>query len=259
MLRRTRRRRVVEEEVIEIVSDDSIEVWIKQKERKERERMKYEWNRLDSFDSSWLDKYKLDVSVAQRLAKTGFYAWSGNTKCFWCGLCKSSYFWEEGHDPETVHREESPDCKFITGQSDNVPIEERRMKYERNRLNSFCSWWLTYYQLDIAPRLAKAGFYRWGKGYTDYTACFSCRLYKPCYFWEEGHDPETVHRGESPDCEFITGQSDNVPIERRMMSEQNRLDSFTYKLDVSVTQRLAKAGFCCTYTGDTKWFFMRTV
>ena len=124
MLTRTRRR-VVEEEVTEVVNPNSFEAWMKQ-EREERERMKFERTRMESFPSWWLDIYHLDVSVVERLAEAGFYCtypWNlGNTECFSCRLSKHWSFWREGHDPETVHREDSPDCKFITGQSNNVPI-----------------------------------------------------------------------------------------------------------------------------------------
>ena len=47
-------RRVVEEEVTEVVGDDSIVALIEREEREERERMKYERNRLDSFPSFWI-------------------------------------------------------------------------------------------------------------------------------------------------------------------------------------------------------------
>ena len=193
MLTRTRRR-VVEEEVTEVLSDGSFGALMKQR----REWMRYEQNRLDSFNSIWLDVYQLDVSVAQRLAKAGFYHLDlGYTECFSCELCKHSSFWWKGHDPETVHREESPNCKFITGQSDNVPIE-RWMKYEQNRLDSFRSWGLDYHHLDIsdAQRLAKAGFY----SLYGVTFCFLCGLSKDWSFWRKRHDPETVHREERPDC-----------------------------------------------------------
>ena len=210
----------------EVVSPNSFEVYLKQereererreredrqrREREEREWMKYEQNRLDSFPSWWLHRYKLDVSVAVRLAKAGFYRlWFGDTQCFSCGLRINLSFWQEGLDPETVHRVESPNCEFITGQSDNVPIE-RRMKYEQNRLDSFT------YKLDVsvAQRLAKAGFY---STYTGDTECFSCGLRKDSSFWQEEHDPETVHSRESPNCEFITGLSDNVPINNNIFS-----------------------------------------
>ena len=176
--------------------------------KKKREGMKYEQNRLESFPSWWLD-----VSVTQRLTKAGFYYRLGDTQCFSCGLRKHVFFWEDGLDPETVHREESPYCKFITGHSGNVPIESW-MKYEENRLDSFDSSWLVYYQLDVsvAERLAKAGFYKLSIN----TVCFSCGLCKRLSFWQEGHDPETVHREESPDCKFITGQSGNVPIDNEL-------------------------------------------
>ena len=193
---------MVEEEVTEVVGFlDNYEVWRIRK----RELMKYEQNRLHSFTPELFD-----VSVAQRLPKAGFYClYGGATKCFSCGLYKHSSFWQEGYDPETVHREERPDCKFITGHSDNVPIPE--MKYEQNRRDSFNPDWLDFYQLDVsvAQRLAKAGFYR----FSCYTHCFWCGLYKHWTFWRNGNDPETVHREESPNCEFVTGQSGNVPID----------------------------------------------
>ena len=83
------------------------------------------------------------------------------------------------------------------------------MKYEKNRLKSLSSWWLNYYQLDagVAKRLAKAGFYCTLGG----TLCFSCGLSKSLSFWKQGYHPEMVHREERPDCEFLNGQSDNVP------------------------------------------------
>ena len=252
MFKKTTRRRVVEEEVTEVVS----------LEEEKRQRMKYEQKRLDSFALSLHKFFVLDVSVAQRLAKAGFYCSLGNTECFSCGLSQPLSFWKEGHDPETVHREESPNCKFITGQSDNVSIREW-MRYEHNRLDSFPSWCL---DVGVAQRLAKAGFYYNG----IYTVCFSCGLSKPFSLWREGHNPEMVHREESPDCEFVTGHSDNVTIQQererreqeleRMKYRQNRLDSFeprwldVYHLDVSVTQRLAKAGFYCDRYGSTVCF-----
>ena len=164
MLRRTRRR-VVEEEVTEVISPNRIVAFIEQRERREREereQMKSELNRLNSFNSWWLDKYQVDVSVRQHLTKAGFYHLGGTTRCFSCGLFKHATSLRRGYDPETVHHEESPNCKFITGQSDNVPIE-RWMRCEQNRLNSFPPWWGPVYQLDVSVthHLAKAGFCCW--------------------------------------------------------------------------------------------------
>ena len=232
----------------EIVSQGiSFEAFLKQ----QGERMRYEQSRWDSFTSWWLQYYHLDVSVAQHLAKAGFYCRFGYTECFSCGFSKHPSFWREGHDPETIHRQLNPDCEFITGQSDNVPIE-RYMRYERNRLDSFPSWWLLVYQFHVSTiqRLAKAGFYC---SYDYYTKCFSCGLCKRATFWQEGHDPETVHRRECWNCKFITGQSDNVLTDKLLKYEKNRLNSFDsswfvidyHHLDVSVAQRLAKAGFYC--------------
>ena len=116
----------------EVVSlDKSLEDWMKQN----RNRTNYEKNRLDSFTSKWLHYYHLDVSVAQRLAKAGFYCdvhtecfshglclVRVSTECFSCGLRIPPYFWREEHDPEAIHRTESPNCLFINSQSGNVPI-----------------------------------------------------------------------------------------------------------------------------------------
>ena len=122
MLMRTRRRRVVEEETAVVSLDISLCTLLKGIEQQEREPMKYEQNRLDSFDLSWIDYHHFDVSVAQRLARAGFYRRFDITECFSCRLLKPPDFWKEDHDPETVHGRERPNCEFITGQSDNVPI-----------------------------------------------------------------------------------------------------------------------------------------
>ena len=210
MLIRTRRR-VVEEQVTEVVSHDSFEARVKQRP----ERMNYEHNRLDSLESLLFDDdYNFDISIKHRLAKAGFYESCCNTVCFWCGLDKDWRFWLEDHDPETVHRKESPDCEFVTGQSDNVPIGD--MKYEQNRLDSFSSWWLDSHHLPVSVtrRLAKEGIYY--SSYGGYTECFSCELRRTRSFRREDHDPEKVHRKESPNCLFVTGKSDNVPINNEL-------------------------------------------
>ena len=123
------RRRVVEE-VTQVISDTNIDDDAGGEHKKQlRQRMKYERERRRSFDlQSWLYPSRLDLTVAQLLAKNGFYncgkiEFSFSTACFSCGLQRPAFFWQEGNDPERVHREESPDCLFINGQSDNVPID----------------------------------------------------------------------------------------------------------------------------------------
>ena len=102
----------------EVVGLNSIEAYLK----REHEHMKFEQNRLDSFDSRWFDVYQ-EANVPGRLARAGFYRTHGDyTECFSCGLSKHLSFWWMAHDPEKIHREERPNCKFITGQSDNVPM-----------------------------------------------------------------------------------------------------------------------------------------
>ena len=106
------RRRVVEEEVTEIINSTNTN---------DAQGMKYEKNRLKSLSSWWLNYYQLDAGVAKRLAKAGFYCTLGGTLCFSCGLSKSLSFWKQGYHPEMVHWEERPDCKFLNGQSNDVP------------------------------------------------------------------------------------------------------------------------------------------
>ena len=89
------------EEVTEVVSDDSsCEALIKQEREQKRERMKYEKNRLDSFDPRWLNLHHMDVSVVKHLAKAGFYHDNIiSTECFSCGLKKHLLFWQKGPRP----------------------------------------------------------------------------------------------------------------------------------------------------------------
>ena len=230
MFKKTTRRQVVEEEVTEEVTSANnsfFETYIKPGRR---ERMKYEYNRLQSLGSGWLFPHHLDINIAQRLVKSGFCgSWcTVYTECFSCELRKAWSFWlEEGPDPETVHRELRPDCEFVTSQSDNVPIREQ-MKYERHRLDSFNSGWVNKYplELSVAQRLARAGFYHQWFGHTK---CFSCELHKNSSFWEEAHDAETVHREESPDCKFTTGQSDNVPTDNELQDNSKTSTDTSYQ------------------------------
>ena len=122
----TRRRRVVKEEVTQVIGNNTSD------DETLRELMKEEKNRRCSFPSRCFDFFLLDVNVTRRLAAAGFYYNnSGLTVCFSCGLWKSLMFWKEGHDPETVHLTERPLCKFLNGASDNVPIDvEKRNSFK---------------------------------------------------------------------------------------------------------------------------------
>ena len=128
-------RRVVEEEVTEVVCDDSsfntmvqeiIQLQGHLDQKQESEQMKYEQNRRDSFSSWWLNCFELDEGVAQCLTKAGFYCNGFATKCFSCDLTEPPFIWQDGHDPETLHFEKSPDCLFVKGQSNNVPIDAKQ-------------------------------------------------------------------------------------------------------------------------------------
>ena len=168
------RRRVVEEELTEVIDytngDDSRKKW-----------MKYEKKRLDSFPLWSLNHHRLDVSDARRFTRAGFYCYGFGTECFSCGLRKHRSFWLKGHDPDTVHRSERPNCEFVKGQRNSVSIDTEQ--------------WLS--DVSLAQSLARAGFYR---THGDNTECFTCWLLKLSFFWWERHDPETVHPEGSPNC-----------------------------------------------------------
>ena len=129
------RRQVMEEEVTEVISDDSSFEAVVQEiinlqeghgQEQEQEQMNYEQNRRDSFSSWWLDNFGLDDGIADRLTKAGFYCRGFVTRCFSCELSESAYFWQDGHEPDRVHREKRPDCLFVKGQSNNVPIDTKQ-------------------------------------------------------------------------------------------------------------------------------------
>ena len=95
-----------------------------------REQMRYEKNRLETFPSWLCDCYQVNT---QHLAKAGLYhTVSGGTECFSCGMWKYSSYWQEGHDPDAVHCKERPNCLFVKGLSDNVPIsnEEQGVRHQ---------------------------------------------------------------------------------------------------------------------------------
>ena len=167
----TGRRRIVEEEVTQVITNtNSDDNW--------KTLMKYEENRLDSFKLLHTNQPHLDMNLVQRLARAGFYRPHGlYTECFSCGLREDVAFTLGGKDPEKVHNELRPNCGFVK----QLGKLRDQMKYELNRLYSFPSWWLKDYQLDasITARLARAGFFYSENG----TECFSCRMWKPLSLW----------------------------------------------------------------------------
>ena len=123
MLVTRRRVRVVEEEVTEVITNTN-------NTDTRRELKRYEKNRLETFPSWLCDSYKVNP---QHLARAGFYCTeSGGTECFSCGMWKYSSYWQEGHDPDAVHHKERPNCLFVNGLSDNVPIsnEEQGVRHQ---------------------------------------------------------------------------------------------------------------------------------
>ncbi|KAK3585624.1 hypothetical protein CHS0354_004541 [Potamilus streckersoni] len=86
----------------------------------ERERMSYEWLRLQTF----INYPASAPGSGIRLARAGFY-YSGNstvTVCYACGGQHSG--WNFHDDPLEIHRRISPDCPFLRGNPTypNVPI-----------------------------------------------------------------------------------------------------------------------------------------
>ena len=128
----------MEEEVTQVVSDTNINDEWRARGKLRIKRMRYEKRRLDSFEPCWLDRHQLDVIASQRLSRNGFYRTvSGGTVCFSCGLWKHADFWQNGYNPVTVHRKDSPNCKFVNGLSKNVPIEPKKQCSIRiNTLNT---------------------------------------------------------------------------------------------------------------------------
>lgn len=85
-----------------------------------------------------------------------------------------------------------------------IPVELR--KYERCRLDSFKEW---PPESGMDPkRLAKAGFY--STGIKDQVKCFSC--HGIIENWQFGDVAIAKHKIMFPQCLFIRGQSDNVPL-----------------------------------------------
>ena len=110
------KRRVVQEEVAQYVSNDYLE---RKKKEPYEPMMKYEQDqdRLDSFSES------RDVYFKKRIAKAGFYCSPGGRSIgFSTRQRKRWTLFGKEHDPETVYGSERPNSKFITGQCDIVPI-----------------------------------------------------------------------------------------------------------------------------------------
>ncbi|XP_064615418.1 E3 ubiquitin-protein ligase XIAP-like isoform X2 [Liolophura sinensis] len=84
----------------------------------EKEEMKYEWLRLQSFQN-WPTRAIPFPSV---LAKAGFLYSKTADKvvCFSCGGVVEG--WQRDMTPMDVHREKFPHCKFVAGREENYPI-----------------------------------------------------------------------------------------------------------------------------------------
>lgn len=83
--------------------------------------MKYEWNRLMSYDNSWDNT----ILPAEQLAAAGFFHLIGNKVM--CVFCKGQVSdWEREEDPRLMHAYHFPLCPFVMNDDvGNIPIKSR--------------------------------------------------------------------------------------------------------------------------------------
>ncbi|XP_030001254.1 E3 ubiquitin-protein ligase XIAP [Sphaeramia orbicularis] len=164
------------------------------------------------------------------------------------------------------YNEEEEDLRFrlSTGEVEDestYPMAPH-MKSEEARLQTFSSWPTT---APVRPRdLAEAGLYYLGKN--DQVQCFCCGGMLGA--WEVGDSAWGEHNKHFPNCFFILGHDvGNIPFQRgieeeeggssqhanthvSMGSYEERLDSFAGVQHPIDPERLARAGFYSTGTGD---------
>ena len=155
----TRRRRIVEEEVTQVITNtNSDDNWKKCNGSMRRTA----WTVLNCGIQPNLTWMWISFNVSRELDFTAHMAFT--LSAFSCGLRKDVAFWLGGiRTLEKVHSELRPNCDFVK----QLGKLRDQMKYELNRLYSFSSWWLKDYQLDasVTARLARAGFFYSRKRY----------------------------------------------------------------------------------------------
>ncbi|XP_034453580.1 E3 ubiquitin-protein ligase XIAP [Hippoglossus hippoglossus] len=242
-------------------------------------------SRLDSFRGSSLAQQV----PAERLAQAGFYLTgpADRVRCFSCQRTVEN--WHSGDRPVERHKEVSPFCTFLScshrtsmnpGSICNAETEDLEyrlrtgsvvdestypmaphMRSEEARLQTFSSW------PSFAPvrpqDLAQAGLYYLGEG--DRVQCFCCGGMLGA--WEPEDTAWGEHTKHYPCCYFILGHDvGNIPfqggIEEELGSRQHqharvpmgsfeeRLGSFAGVQHPIDHDRLARAGFYSTETGD---------
>ena len=90
--------------------------------------------------------------------------------------------------------------------AEHMSCEMLRMNSFKHRPDSYKGVWPSH--------LARAGLYYDPR--SEATICFACVFRKPASFWVKGRNPFHLHRIESPNCRYITGDiKDNVPFHTR--------------------------------------------
>lgn len=113
---------------------------------------------------------------------------------------------------------EGPILALLTKESHEI------FKYESNRLKTFSSWPTT--APITADRLARAGFYY--SGDKTSVTCFECggRINE----WSLNDVAITKHRHYFPNCKFVIGNSDDIPL---VVSKQPNNQSLNHRLLLS--------------------------
>jgi baculoviral IAP repeat-containing protein 7/8 len=156
--------------------------------------------RLKTFDTYTgpLDK--------DNLAKNGFMFTKDKTiECFVCGCTRSN--WSHGDDPEKIHQQLSPNCKFRLALSCNP--SDVRQSNANNRMiqySLFASFSSRLESFRTRPcnqspeELASAGFVHIGP--QDQTLCYACG--GVLARWQITSNPWTEHIKHFPECYHLS-------------------------------------------------------
>lgn len=116
---------------------------IKQAEKKDvtesdiLQQMKYECNRLYTFQNKW----PLQYISPKSLAEAGFFylQHEDRVQCPFCEII--IYNWTQDDKPLREHIKKSPKCPFLMGQEvGNIPLSEKRQSIvDLSRFNNVCS------------------------------------------------------------------------------------------------------------------------
>eukprot|EP00286_Rhodomonas_abbreviata_P021672 CAMPEP_0181301058 /NCGR_PEP_ID=MMETSP1101-20121128/7220_1 /TAXON_ID=46948 /ORGANISM="Rhodomonas abbreviata, Strain Caron Lab Isolate" /LENGTH=202 /DNA_ID=CAMNT_0023406335 /DNA_START=152 /DNA_END=757 /DNA_ORIENTATION=- len=95
------------------------------------DELRYEWRRLQTFV-----EWPLDAPRPSELAKAGFFfAPTDDTPDRCAHFCTDKFFssWEPNDDPWEVLRDNCPDCPFVLGSSNNVPLPSAYVAYNEDQ------------------------------------------------------------------------------------------------------------------------------